>query len=755
MSNKDIKLVLSGLDCANCAGKIEKRVNEIEEVKEASLNFTTATLSIEVKDNNDNREVIINKAKDIIKKLEPDVKVYEKTKGAPKINNINTCSAVDGSCNIDSKIEEDGQSSVHEHHNHNKHEHDRSNKEEHEEHNHGHNHDHSKGINLKETLPLVIGALIYGLALLSEKGSILSIILFIISYVLIGGKVVITAVKNVIRGEVFDENFLMTIATLGAFFIGEYPEGVAVMLFYEVGELFQSYAVNKSRKSITSLMDIRADYANLIIDGKETKVDPNSVNIDDVIIIKPGEKVPLDGIIIEGETFIDTSALTGESVPRRIGINEEILAGCINTNGVIKVKVEKLFEDSTVSKILELVENASSKKAPTEKFITKFARVYTPIVVFSAVALAVIPPLVIKDAVFNEWLSRALIFLVVSCPCALVVSIPLGLFAGIGGASRKGILVKGGNYLEALKDADTVVFDKTGTLTKGIFKVTEINEVNIEKDKLIEIAAIAESLSNHPIAKSIIKEYGKEVDNTDIKEYKEVSGMGIQGTINDSKVLVGNYKLMENNNINYNKVDTIGTVVHIAINEEYKGNIVIADEIKEGAVETIKELKNLGVSNIVMLTGDNKAVAEKVGNIIGIDKIYSELLPADKVNKVEEIINEKTGKGKVLFVGDGINDAPVLARADIGVAMGGMGSDAAIEAADLVLMKDDPLSLVSAINIGRKTNKILWQNIVFSLGVKVLVLILGALGMANMWIAVFADVGVTIIAIINSSRCLK
>lgn len=766
MSNKDIKLVLSGLDCANCAGKIERRVNELEEVKEASLNFTTSTLLIEAKDINE-KESIINKAKDIIKKLEPNVKVYEKNRSTPKINNVNSCKCSDSSCNGDNSSENNGQSSHdkdkndfhrNDGHNHKEgkgHKHDHSNHEEHEDAHGGHNHDHSKGINLKETLPLIIGALVYVVALLLEKGSPLSIILFGTSYILIGGEVVITAVKNIFRGEVFDENFLMTIATLGAFFVGEYPEGVAVMLFYEVGELFQSYAVNKSRKSITALMDIRAEYANLILDGKEIKVDPNRVNIGDIIIIKPGEKVPLDGIIIEGETFIDTSALTGESVPRRIVKDEEILAGCINTNGVVKVKVEKAFEDSTVSRILELVENASNKKAPTEKFITKFARVYTPIVVFLALALAIIPPLVIKDAVFYDWIYRALIFLVVSCPCALVVSIPLGLFAGIGGASKKGILVKGGNYLEALKDTDTVVFDKTGTLTKGIFKVTEVNEVNIEKDKLIEIAAIAESLSNHPIAKSIIKEYGKEVDSTEIKEYTEVSGMGVQGIINDSKVLVGNYKLMESNNVQYNKIDTIGTVVHIAINEEYKGNIVIADEIKEGTTEAIRELKNIGVSKVVMLTGDNKAVAEKVGNIIGIDQVYSELLPQDKVNKVEEIISGKTGKGKVIFVGDGINDAPVLARADIGVAMGGIGSDAAIEAADLVLMKDEPLSLATAINIARKTNKILWQNIVFSIGIKVLVLMLGALGMASMWEAVFADVGVTVIAIINSSRCLK
>ena len=588
-----------------------------------------------------------------------------------------------------------------------------------------------------------------------DRDSIITVVLFILSYLLIGGNVILTAVKNILRGEVFDENFLMTIATLGAFFIGEYPEGVAVMLFYEIGELFQSYAVNRSRKSITLLMNIRADYANVIRNGNEEKVNPETVSIDEVILVKPGERVPLDGIIIKGNSFVDTSALTGESVPREVFEGEDILAGFINTNGVLNIKVTRNFKESTVSRILELVENASNKKAPTEKFITRFSRYYTPVVVFSALALAIIPPFVLNNGTFNEWLSRALIFLVVSCPCALVVSIPLGLFAGIGGASRKGILVKGGNYLEALKDVNTVVFDKTGTLTKGVFKVTEVNNVNIDKEELIRRAAISESLSNHPIAQSIIKEYGKEVDSKELVNYEEISGHGVKTSLEGNEILVGNYKLMEKFNINYENINSIGTIVHIAINREYKGNIVISDEIKEGSKAAIKGLKDIGVSQTVMLTGDNKTVGEKVAGIVGLDKVYAELLPGDKVEKVEEIIESNNSQGKVIFVGDGINDAPVLARADIGVAMGGIGSDAAIEAADVVLMNDNPEALVSAIKIARKTNKILWQNIIFALGVKILVLILGAFGLANMWEAVFADVGVTVLAVINSTRCLK
>lgn len=735
MNKNEIKLILSGLTCANCANKIETRVNNLEGVKEASLNFTTSTLTIEGNSNEELMDIIL-KAKEIINKLEPEVKVFHKDEENVVIENVNRCTSK--TCSVENNISNKDQGHT-------------SKKEG----SHSHEHSHNEAINLKENLSLIIGAIIFAVAMVLDRDSIITLVLFILSYLLIGGNVILTAVKNILRGEVFDENFLMTIATLGAFFIGEYPEGVAVMLFYEIGELFQSYAVNRSRKSITSLMNIRADYANVIRNGNEEKVNPETVSIDEVILVKPGERVPLDGIIIKGNSFVDTSALTGESVPREVFEGEDILAGFINTNGVLNIKVTRNFKESTVSRILELVENASNKKAPTEKFITRFSRYYTPVVVFSALALAIIPPFVLNNGTFNEWLSRALIFLVVSCPCALVVSIPLGLFAGIGGASRKGILVKGGNYLEALKDVNTVVFDKTGTLTKGVFKVTEVNNVNIDKEELIRIAAISESLSNHPIAQSIIKEYGKEVDSKELVNYEEISGHGVKTSLEGNEILVGNYKLMEKFSINYENINSIGTIVHIAINREYKGNIVISDEIKEGSKAAIKGLKDIGVSQTVMLTGDNKTVGEKVAGIVGLDKVYAELLPGDKVEKVEEIIESNNSQGKVIFVGDGINDAPVLARADIGVAMGGIGSDAAIEAADVVLMNDNPEALVSAIKIARKTNKILWQNIIFALGVKILVLILGAFGLANMWEAVFADVGVTVLAVINSTRCLK
>ena len=527
------------------------------------------------------------------------------------------------------------------------------------------------------------------------------------------------------------------------------------MLFYQIGEVFQGYAVNKSRKSISSLMNIRADYANLLKEDTEIKVSPEEVNINDVIVIKPGERVPLDGIILEGTSFIDTSALTGESVPREVTVGNEILSGSINNSGVLKVKVDKEFGESTVARILELVENASSKKAPTEKFISKFAKIYTPIVVIIALLVAVIPPILIKDATFSSWIYKALSILVVSCPCALVVSIPLGFFSGIGAASKKGILVKGGNYLEALKNSEIVIFDKTGTLTKGVFKVTDINPKNITKDELLEVTAMGELYSNHPIAISILKAYGKDINKEYIKNYKEISGHGIEVTIKENNVLLGNSKLMKSKNINYEEVDSIGTIVHVAINGEYKGNIVISDEIKENVKEELKELKKVGIKKTIMLTGDIKNVANKVAEAIGIDEVYSELLPADKVSKVENILNSKSKKGKVLFVGDGINDAPSLARADIGVAMGGIGSDAAIEAADVVLMKDNIKELSEAIKISRKTNKILWQNIIFSLGIKVLVMLLVVLGLTNMWVAVFADVGVTLIAVLNSMRIIR
>ena len=562
MENKEeLQLTLEGLNCANCARKIEEKVGKMEGVKESNLNFTTTTLNVKL-ERKVKEEHAINEIKKIVEALEPHVKVEKKVSGKTNVQRA--------------KFE------------------------------------------VKPTL--IIGTILYLIAVIGDFKGALALILFVASYLLIGGKVVLTAIKNIARGQLFDENFLMTVATIGAFSISEYPEAVAVMLFYEIGETIQGYAVNKSRSSISSLMDIRADYANLIINGKEKKVSPETVKVEDVILVKPGEKVPLDGVVIEGESFIDTSALTGESVPRKIVPNDEILSGGINTSGLLKVKVTKKFGESTVSRILEMVENAASKKADTEKFITKFAKVYTPIVVVLAILIAVIPSIFIKDALFSTWLYRALVFLVVSCPCALVVSVPLGFFAGIGGASKKGVLVKGSNYLELLKDLETVVFDKTGTLTEGVFSVTEINTNGIDKEKLIEVAAMAESFSNHPIAISIIKEYGKEIDKEVIKEYKEISGRGIKAVINNEEVLVGNSKLMNEFNILYNEVDSIGTVVYCAINGEFKGSIVISDKIKENAVEALINLKKAGVKKTVMLTGDNKKTAYKVGEKINIDE---------------------------------------------------------------------------------------------------------------------------------------
>ena len=729
----EIKLILSGLNCANCANKIETKVNKINGIENASLNFSTTVLTVKI-NKEEEKNNIVNEIKSIVKKLEPHVKVIEKTDNKDIKVNKSECTS---SCCTNS------------------HEHE-SNNEEH----HGHTHEFKENNGFlgyaKDNLLLIIGTIVYIIALAYKSNeNLLSFILFGASYLIIGGEVILNAIKNIIRGEIFDENFLMSIATIGAFFIGEYPEAVAVMLFYQIGEVFQGYAVNKSRKSISSLMNIRADHANVLRDDKEIRVSPEDVSIGEFIIIKPGERVPLDGTVLEGTSFIDTSALTGESVPREVTTGNEILSGSINNNGVLKVKVDKEYGESTVARILELVENASNKKAPTEKFITKFAKVYTPIVVAIAVLVAIIPPIIIKDATFSEWIYKALSILVVSCPCALVVSIPLGFFSGIGAASKKGILVKGGNYLEALRDSEIVVFDKTGTLTKGIFEVTEINSINMSKEELLEITAMGESLSNHPIAMSIANAYGKEVNKDEIKDYKEISGHGIEVTIRENEVLLGNSKLMKSNNIDYNDIDSIGTIVHVAINGEYKGNIVISDEIKENVKEALTELKEVGIKKTIMLTGDNKNVADKVAMDIGIDEVYSELLPGDKVSKIEEILNKKSSKGKVLFVGDGINDAPVLARADIGVAMGGIGSDAAIEAADVVLMKDKIEEISEAIRVSRRTNMILWQNIIFSLGVKIIVMLLVILGLTNMWAAVFADVGVTLIAVLNSMRIIR
>lgn len=603
---------------------------------------------------------------------------------------------------------------------------------------------------------IIIGAAVLATAiLLSLNNEWLQIALFIISYIIVGGDVVKRAVKDILKGQVFDENFLMSIATIGAFFIGEYPEGVAVMLFYQVGELFQSYAVGKSRKSIASLMDIRPDYANVKKGDELVKVDPDEVQIGDIIVIKAGEKIPLDGKVIEGSSMIDTSALTGESVPREVEVGSDILSGCININGVITAEVTKEFGESTVSKILDLVENASSKKSNSEQFITKFARYYTPVVVIIAVFLAIIPPLVIDGATFSDWIYRALAFLVVSCPCALVISIPLSFFGGIGGASKKGVLVKGSNYLEALAETEIVVFDKTGTLTKGVFNVQEIHPEGVSKEELLELTAHAESYSNHPISLSLKRAYSKEIDNGRISDVEEISGHGVIATVDGKKVMAGNIKLMKMMDIPYFKGELIGTIVHVAVNNKYIGYIVIADEVKEDSAQAIKELKAANIKQTVMLTGDNKSIGSKVAKELGLDKVYAELLPADKVEKLEELFSQKSKKGKLAFVGDGINDAPVLARADIGIAMGGLGSDAAIEAADVVIMTDEPSKIATTMKLSKKTLKIAHQNIVFAIGIKIIVLILSAFGITTMWAAIFADVGVTIIAVLNAFRALN
>lgn len=609
---------------------------------------------------------------------------------------------------------------------------------------------------IKRLWRIIIGAAVLATAvLLSLNNEWLQIALFIISYIIVGGDVVKRAVKNIFKGQVFDENFLMSIATIGAFFIGEYPEGVAVMLFYQVGELFQSYAVGKSRKSIASLMDIRPDYANVKKGDELVKVDPDEVQIGDIIVIKAGEKIPLDGKVIEGSSMIDTSALTGESIPREVEVGSDILSGCININGVITAEVTKEFGESTVSKILDLVENASSKKSNSEQFITKFARYYTPVVVIIAVFLAIIPPLVIDGATFSDWIYRALAFLVVSCPCALVISIPLSFFGGIGGASKKGVLVKGSNYLEALAETEIVVFDKTGTLTKGVFNVQEIHPEGVSKEELLELTAHAESYSNHPISLSLKRAYSKEIDNGRISDVEEISGHGVIATVDGKKVMAGNIKLMKMMDIPYFNGELIGTIVRVAVNNKYIGYIVIADEVKEDSAQAIKELKAANIKQTVMLTGDNKSIGSKVAKELGLDKVYTELLPADKVEKLEELFSQKSKKGKLAFVGDGINDAPVLARADIGIAMGGLGSDAAIEAADVVIMTDEASKIATTMKISKKTLKIAHQNIVFAIGIKIIVLILSAFGITTMWAAIFADVGVTIIAVLNAFRALN
>ncbi|HIX81515.1 MAG TPA: cadmium-translocating P-type ATPase [Candidatus Erysipelatoclostridium merdavium] len=685
-----INININGLDCAHCAMKVEQEINKMDEVEDAMIIFSTETLKVKL-----NREMsddeLLKRLKNVIDKVESGITLSMKK---------------------DIKVIEKPKLFV-----------------------------------CKDHVELIIGTIIYIIGIILG-GTKYDVFIFGIAYLLIGYKVLFKALKNIKRGQIFDENFLMCIATIGAFCISDYKEAIAVMLFYSIGEIFQAYAVNKTRTSISSLMDIKSEYANLVIDDTVKQVAPEEVKINDIILVKPGEKVPLDGIIVNGNSSLDTSSLTGETLPRNVDIDDEVLAGVVNLTGVIKIKVTQAYENSTVSKILDLVENAASKKAPIEQFITKFARVYTPTVVFLAVALAVIPMLIFKDAVFTDWLYRALTFLVVSCPCALVISIPLGLYAGLGKASKVGALIKGGNYLELLKDIDTIVFDKTGTLTEGSFEVVEVNG----SDDLLMIGAYGERMSNHPIARSIVEKYGQEIDQSRISDFKEVAGKGIEVKIDNDLYHLGNKSYIEDMGYQVTNPTTVGTVVHITCNDEYLGNIVVADKIKDTAITGIKRLKQSGIKDTVMLTGDRKEVADDIASKVGIDRVYSELLPQDKVTKVEELIQDNK---KTAFVGDGINDAPVLARADLGIAMGGVGSDAAIEAADIVLMNDDIVTIGEAIDISKKTNLILKQNVIFTLVIKIGVLLLTMFGLSNMWMGVFADVGVTLIAILNSMRILR
>lgn len=701
-TKKKVMYELQGLDCANCASKIEMETKKLDGIANVQLNFATRKLSYDV-ENKKEIHIIEDKVKKIVYNLEPEVKVVLIDSTTKKITEKSQFEAI------------------------------------------------------KPTIiRLLAGGTLTLIAVLSSFSINIEFALFFIAYVIVGGDVLTKAARNIVRGKVFDENFLMAIATIGAFLIGEFPEGVSVMLFYQIGELFQKIAVNKSRKSIANLMDIRPDSANVLRNGEYKMVSPEEVMIGETILVKPGEKVPLDGFVLSGNSLMDTSALTGESVPREVTEGSEVLSGFINKNGVITLQVEKGFEESTVSKILELVQNASNRKAPTENFITKFARYYTPFVVITAALLAFVPPIVITGATFSEWIYRALVFLVISCPCALVVSIPLGFFGGIGAASRKGILVKGSNYLEALNDVKYVVFDKTGTLTKGVFEVTEVNPANgYSRDQIIEYAAYAEGYSNHPIAASIRKIYDKQINEDSIESYEEITGHGTAVVWNNNEIFAGNEKLMKQKNISYIASDSIGTIVYVAVNNVFVGSIIISDEIKEDAKQAITMLKELGVKKTIMLTGDRKIVGAKVSEALGIDEVHAELLPHQKVEEFEKIEKEKMKKEKIIFVGDGINDTPVLARADIGMAMGGLGSDAAIEAADIVIMNDEPSRIATAIRVAKRTRRIVWQNIFFAFAVKGFFLLLGAFGIATMWEAVFADVGVTVLAVLNSIRVLR
>ena len=722
MKNNECMLSIEGLDCPNCAAKVERKINTLEGIKEATVDFLGKKIII-LTDEIFGDKISENKLAELIQaevdKIEDGVKVL-----ALKANTKE---------NSNSQKEEDTG---------------------------------------KIKKKLLIGGILFLLGIFVPKSLLIpKFTIFLISYFIIGGNVLLSAFKNIWNGQVFDENFLMAIATVGAFAIGEYPEGVAVMLFYQLGELFQGIAVNNSRKSIVSLMDIRPDYANIKVEKGIKKVSPKKIKVGEIIVVKPGEKVPLDGKIVKGASTFDTSALTGESLPREAKAGDDVLSGFINKNGLIEIEVTKVFSESTVSKILYLVENAGSKKSKTENFITKFAKYYTPVVVITALILAIFPPLLIQGATFSDWIYRALIFLVVSCPCALVISIPLGFFGGIGGASRHGILIKGTNYLEVLNNLESVVMDKTGTLTKGIFKVTEVNAENnikindfqnnkteLTKPLLLKYAAHIEKFSNHPIAQSIVSEYensASKVDENVVKDFEEISGFGVKVNINNHQFLAGNSKLMDLKNIKFEKNRNLGTVIYFAADEKYIGNILISDEIKEDSEKAIKGMKENGVKEIVMLTGDNETIGKNIAKKLGIDKVFTELLPDEKVEKLEEIYKSKSEKGKVAFVGDGINDAPVLARADLGIAMGGAGSDAAIEAADVVIMNDEPSKIVTAIKIAKKTKEIVWQNITIAFAVKIIVMILGLFGDATMWEAVFADVGVALLAVLNATRVLR
>lgn len=698
--------VLKGLDCPNCSAKIEKEVGELAGVSSSSINLMKQSLTISVE--KDALSLVTKQIETIVHSHEPDVTVTEYI--------------AESSVSTQETKSEDYNNEI-------------------------------------RIIRLIAGALIFISGIISNEFINVSLpvylIFLVLAYIILGGDVVIKAIKNITKGRIFDENFLMSLSTIGAFVIGEYPEAVAVMLFYQIGEYFQDLAVNRSRKSIANLMNICPDFATVLRNGEQTIVSPKTVSIGEIIVVKPGEKIPLDGIILEGDSMLDTKALTGESVPKTVHKGDEALSGCVNQNGVLTIQVTKAFGESTVSKIIELVENASSRKAPTENFITTFARYYTPVVVIFALILAVAPPLLLS-AEWIEWIHRAFVFLVISCPCALVISIPLTFFGGIGAASKHGVLVKGSNYLEALNNISTIVFDKTGTLTKGVFKVTEIVPDNgFTVDRILEYGAKAEIYSNHPIAKSIIAAYEKDVDETNITDYKEISGYGISVTADNKKILAGNSKLMTAEQINYRPCNKAGTKVYVAVDGKYAGCILITDEIKEDSKRAIAELKRIGIEKTVMLTGDDEMIGKAVSRKLGLDEYYAQLLPDQKVLKLEELDSQKPLKSKLAFIGDGINDAPVLARADVGIAMGGIGSDAAIEAADVVLMTDEPSKLVEAIEVAKATKHIVIQNIVLALTVKVIFMVLGAFGIAGMWEAVFGDVGVALIAVMNAMRTLK